>query len=398
MPRGRKSSTDRQAAVTMYNVGFGDAFLLTFPAADRPRRVLIDCGVHSAGVGPHKMAEVVKEIIADVTERSKPRIDVVIATHRHQDHVSGFGDAAWSKVEVGEVWLPWTEDPKDPDARRIRNTQSRLALQLSTALANSSGFAELALNALTNEKAMKTLHRGFTGQPERRFLPDKKGNPRTWQPDVLPGVTVHLLGPARDQDIIRDMNPPKHESYLRLAGQVAGQTNGTPLFDPRWTCPAYGGLEENMQEMLRAAADPDLNALAVSLERAVNGTSLMLVFEVGDVCLLFPGDAQWGTWRRALNDPEWRELLERTTFYKIGHHGSHNATPVEFVEDVLRKGFSAMASTREGTKNWDIPRHQLLDALRKKSNRVVRSDKKDVKDPPGLVRKTDRTVEMNFAL
>lgn len=405
MPRSSKATkdtqTERQVTVQMYNVGFGDAFLVTFPTVAGPRRVLVDCGVHSAGVGPHQMDEIVAEIIRDVSDGGAPRIDVVVATHRHQDHVSGFSQTLWRDVEVGEVWMPWTEDPNDPDARRIRNTQSRLAAQLNAALGAGSAFAALAANALTNEKAMTTLHRGFAGQPVRRFLPGKDHTPRTWRPDSLPGVTVHLLGPSRDPAIIRDMNPPKHESYLRFADRVAGRSNGLPLFDPRWRCAAtalpYAPIEGDTLDQLRGAADPDMTALAVSLEKAVNGTSLMLVFEMGDACLLFPGDAQWGTWRRALDDVEWRELLARTTFYKVGHHGSHNATPVEFVEEVLGTHFSAMAGTKKGMKNWDIPRKALLAALRKKSNRVVRSDEADEPDPAD-VRRDDRTVTMRIAV
>ena len=41
-----------EVSVRMYNVGFGDSFLLTFPADDRPRRVLVDCGNHAAGPPP----------------------------------------------------------------------------------------------------------------------------------------------------------------------------------------------------------------------------------------------------------------------------------------------------------------------------------------------------------
>ena len=61
-----------------------------------------------------------------------------------------------------------------------------------------------------------------------------------------------------------------------------------------------------------ATAQTDALALAVSLEKAVNGTSLMLAFECGDQMLLFPGDAQWGTWDRAIADPAKKRLLAAT--------------------------------------------------------------------------------------
>ena len=54
--------------VRMYNVGFGDAFLLLFPERSARRRVLIDCGMHSMVPGPRKMKEVVKQIVDDTTD------------------------------------------------------------------------------------------------------------------------------------------------------------------------------------------------------------------------------------------------------------------------------------------------------------------------------------------
>ena len=56
-------------------------------------------------------------------------------------------------------------------------------------------------------------------------------------------------------------------------------------------------------------------------------------FPGGDVVLLV-GDAQVGNWE-SWQDLTWTvgersvtgpDLLARTTFYKVGHHGSHNAT------------------------------------------------------------------------
>src|SRR6185436_12514785 len=121
-------------AIRMYNVGFGDSFLLRFPCKDQERTMLIDVGVHPAGPGPHTMSEVVDQIIEDVSDGGDPRIDIVVCTHRHRDHVLGFENEKWKDVEVGEVWMPWTEDPKDPKARKIRDTQSKKAQSIALAL------------------------------------------------------------------------------------------------------------------------------------------------------------------------------------------------------------------------------------------------------------------------
>ena len=136
---------------------------------------------------------------------------------------------------------------------------------------------------------------------------------------------------------------------------------------------AHLRLPEKYRRAVDALGEDDDLAVAVALDTAVNGTSLMLMFEVGKAFLLFPGDAQWGTWNAVLSRRVGRQLLKKTVFYKVGHHGSHNATPREFVENDLST-FSAMVSTRP-MPNWKfIPKSALMAALHKKSNAVVRSD------------------------
>src|SRR5207248_2666973 len=106
-----------QPRIRMYRHGLGDCILLTLP---RPRggpgHVLIDCGV--LGTGPRRMAAVAE----DLHRTTGGRLDVVVATHAHWDHVSGFVQARglFDQMDIGEVWLPWTEDPNDPAAAAVR--------------------------------------------------------------------------------------------------------------------------------------------------------------------------------------------------------------------------------------------------------------------------------------
>src|SRR3954447_24412166 len=96
----------RAARLRMYNVGFGDAFLLTLPTDEGDRRILIDCG--SVAKASRSIGEIAQSIVEELSDQGKPRLDIVIATHRHRDHVAGFASGIWDKVEVGEVWMPWT--------------------------------------------------------------------------------------------------------------------------------------------------------------------------------------------------------------------------------------------------------------------------------------------------
>ena len=142
------AASSRQVTIRMYNVGFGDAFLVLVPEGNQQRRILFDCGSIEAAPGV-PMSRVVDRLVRDVTDADGvPRIDVIVATHRHKDHVSGFGQAAWDGVEVKEVWMPWTEHPTDAEARRIRDIQSRLALTLNLTLTTQA----TALNAVQQKE------------------------------------------------------------------------------------------------------------------------------------------------------------------------------------------------------------------------------------------------------
>src|SRR6185295_12188771 len=208
-PAARPLGGSRKIRIRMYNVGFGDCFLVTIPNELRPLRILFDCG--SVGAAPDiAMEDVLEQLFLDATDpgAATPRIDVVVCTHRHRDHVSGFAKPGWERVQVKEVWMPWTEHPTDPEARRIRNTQAGLAARLEASLTarlnaspNDAGLAmaqALAANALSNERAMAVLHEGFAGRPARKFFPTRDSTELQYDAShVLPDMSVFVLGPSR---------------------------------------------------------------------------------------------------------------------------------------------------------------------------------------------------------
>ena len=117
--------------------------------------------------------------------------------------------------------------------------------------------------------------------------------------------------------------------------------------------------------------------LVRALDDALNNTSLILLLEIGRLSMLFPGDAQIENWRYTLNqlndDTELRAKLANIDLYKVGHHGSRNATPrslhalwTQRPPDAAR--LTALMSTRAGvhgtTPATAVPRRTLVEALR----------------------------------
>src|SRR5258708_10594113 len=81
--------------VRMYRQGLGDCFLITFPREGKePFHMLIDCG--ALGRNKQFMTRIVEHIRDTIREgksEGKPRLDLVVATHEHKDHLSGFNQA-----------------------------------------------------------------------------------------------------------------------------------------------------------------------------------------------------------------------------------------------------------------------------------------------------------------
>jgi hypothetical protein len=122
--------------------------------------------------------------------------------------------------------------------------------------------------------------------------------------------------------------------------------------------------------------------VTASLDDQMNNTSVILLFEVGRKKLLFPGDAQIENWSYALEDApdhkKTRALLAAVDFYKVGHHGSLNATPKKLLWEAFKKrgagkGLKTALSTLRGKhgkvgNNTEVPRRPLLKALEAESD------------------------------
>jgi hypothetical protein len=100
---------------------------------------------------------------------------------------------------------------------------------------------------------------------------------------------------------------------------------------------------------------------------------------VGGKKLLFPGDAQIENWRYALSS-EFASKLDDVDLYKVGHHGSLNATPKSMWNRFRKKGnkdkagrLTSLLSTMPGKHghekdHTEVPRQTLLKDLETQSD------------------------------
>src|SRR5687767_1463900 len=80
--------------IRAYQVGFGDCFLVSFVYAKYKRHVLIDFGTTALpkrGTQSLKPSQHMPQVAKHIKEVCGGKLTAVIATHRHADHISGFG-------------------------------------------------------------------------------------------------------------------------------------------------------------------------------------------------------------------------------------------------------------------------------------------------------------------
>ena len=130
----------------MYRQGLGDCFLITFPDKNGASHyIMIDCGVI---LGTPDAATKMKNVVQDIIETTGGHIHLLLSTHEHWDHLSGFVQAKdlFAKVTFDKVWLAWTEDPNDQLAQKLRSEHQALRMALASAAARMRFGASDKLN------------------------------------------------------------------------------------------------------------------------------------------------------------------------------------------------------------------------------------------------------------
>ena len=142
--------------------------------------------------------------------------------------------------------------------------------------------------------------------------------------------------------------PPS--AFREWAPRKQGQL---PDFSVRHNAALEAAIHSSQPSMLFTAVK--------ALDSFLNNQSLVVLFTFAEKKLLFVGDAQAGNWEYWMYGgtpekapsidaltTEGKTILSHLDFYKVGHHGSTNATPITAV-DTMDGEFVSMCSTQADT-------------------------------------------------
>lgn len=378
-----------QVVVHMYTMGTGDCFVLKFKSGDEVTfRMLIDCGCYT-----RKFIEI-RRYLREIRRDVGGHLDALVVTHEHNDHVLGFqaGKALFTGAgfTVDRVWMGWPEDDEDDTVKEWKREhgQKKRALALAAArvkravrsaafrsslagtgrgdevLASRKRFAAVLADfaALHASEYVGSL-RGMAVVKEQLAADSEVGYHGAGSViDNIPGldgIRIFVLGPPRMHGAVdtepgdpgdayahnRDVDDS--DLFVRAVSPVADAALDADLspFDSSFV---LDRADRPRAYTRRGAAwrriDHDWlfssGHLALRLDSMTNNLSLCLAIEHVDSgkVLLFPGDAEFGSWN-SWHDIDWRDeqgidvtteqLLNRVVFYKVAHHLSHNGTARE---------------------------------------------------------------------
>jgi beta-lactamase superfamily II metal-dependent hydrolase len=262
------------------------------------------------------------------------------------------------------------------------------------------------------------------------------------------GIRAFVLGPPANPDLIADEDPHDGEGFpqansfsFTAAGRAASldlavsapESRRPPFRRPFWAplefafdvettffLNRYGQSEtDDDRDRIEVPTNApwrridnewlySAETLALKLNTGVNNTSLVVAFELPNSkkVLFFAADAQRGNWM-SWKDVAWadggttvttRDLLARTVLYKVGHHGSHNATLSGKQTDdhpnlswmghgTAAEEFTAMITAvnewaLQNRPPWVHPLPSIKDALlRKACGRVLQMDEDTLEKP-----------------
>ena len=130
--------------VRSYNVGCGDCIYVRIPDGKRIFHILIDCG-SKEGANTGVMRGAIKHLEQNMLPvgagSGKKRLDMIVVSHRHEDHIKGFNADFFKNMAIGHIWLPASMDKSHTQAQRSMALSTVCGRHMQPLTASGAAFS-----------------------------------------------------------------------------------------------------------------------------------------------------------------------------------------------------------------------------------------------------------------
>lgn len=273
-----------------YNGYLGDCFLIRVESEQSaPAHILIDFGIL---MGTAQAEERMRQVATDIVKMTGGQfdeqgkitqmgtLDLLVITHEHWDHLSGFSqaqDIIFGGLNIQALWMAWTEDDNDDFANQLRQDRDNRSVALAAVAEMIQQRAEDAepsplaadrqivlagldafLGPLVDKNTPVIADAGLAARaakPRRlktREIIDKLKAEAKYKTFLSPGqvmaapggMKTFVLGPPRSLSRLKKdkpsaneawfSNPALEERLFRMAADVPSETDNDLPFAPRY--------------------------------------------------------------------------------------------------------------------------------------------------------------------
>jgi hypothetical protein len=373
--------------VRAWNVLFGDAILISWDEADRKHHAMVDFGNFTND--PNASFQ---DVFDDVLGITDGHLDLVVITHRHLDHLEGFYSLRASFARdftVDRLWHAHVTSGTDAifelAGRRVRELAPAGALAIGADLGgiyrNNFGAPGLTTKDRMDdiEAEMGVPASGIFAVHREQDLDASGAVPPGWSK-----MSVEVIAP--EQESLIYLTEDVHAMAMAAATARGGSGQGD-LFPWRTISlerSEFAQLADfaRLRRRIRAEADEVLDAVNTTRNNTSVVTRWTYSGATGTVTLLLAGDAQEKSWA-VMRD---NGVDFSADLIKVGHHGSHNASPDWAFAEVFpdKKSINRVLLTTDPTRFTgvnEVPKAEVLSGWRGRVIRSSRLKRTDSADP-----------------
>jgi hypothetical protein len=368
-----------------YNVLFGDALLVSWDEADgKQHHAWVDFGNFHSDANA-----VFEKVYLDVLSRTEGKLDLLVITHRHLDHMEGFFSLRKRfKVdfEIQRLWhahvTPSLDHVFKVAERSLRGTLPasipRSDTEIGRVFRNNFG----ATGATIREQ-MSAIAKDIGVPASGIFAIHRALNLKAALPSGLKRLGIEVFGPEKNS--YRYLEALKDALAARGVSVSTGNGKAEAARDPfdgvravKFSKSRLSGLAD-LARLRRQLQTGGLDLLA-AVDTTRNNTSIVMRLTHGSTRLLLAGDAEQRSWEIMREN----EAPLKADAIKVGHHGSINGSPEWLFTTVLprkRERNAAVISTdaHRFTGENEVPNAVVLRHWRArltKPSRLFRTDSK----------------------